>query len=194
MLGLSLKKVALSDDAAVAAIIVGMKEGKITLAGVVIPVIAVISGFAFSGVFNDELRAFLGLESSKAGHPPEISPSRLENPGLRPNGGQYLLPTTVQPSVTGVNAGNVSVANAIPERLLMEYEDLANRFSEVENSLRRRIGDLHGAEPKPEILSKLTTCRQDLNSAKAAIGAAEADRAKTRLNRARLAVVYLETL
>jgi len=83
---------------------------------------------------------------------------------------------------------------SLPQRIVIDYEDLSSRFDAVEKSLRERMRDLNGAQPKPEIVSDLATCRKDLIAAKVAMDAGDVEVITVRLDRARRTIVRLESL
>jgi CHASE3 domain sensor protein len=82
-----------------------------------------------------------------------------------------------------------------PERnaLLSEVEGYLHRFQAAESSLNRRMKDLEGLSPKPEIISAIETCRSELAHAKQALDRNDSNSARASVARIKQPLAYLES-
>ena len=153
----------------------------------------VAAAAAIAGVFV----AWLALPSGirEIGPPKAVIEKQHDTPlTLHPNEPAVRPSDEPRPNASTHNPPREKEPVSVPQALVMEYEELNNLFDGIEQSLHNRFRDLNGTDPKPEIISALSSCRQDLNAAKTAITAANVDVLRIRLDSARKTITKLRSL
>ena len=133
------------------------------------------------------------LDFSKSHLPPKRNSDEIE---------RVSPPRPAAPGPSGVNGHSTKPANAAmsiatsvqSEAAAAEYDSLQNRFTAVESTLKTRAQDLGSQPLKPEIISSLETVRSDLAAARHALSVGNLPAAALRMQRAKDALKYLESL